>query len=251
LAEAWDHLRRFPERRVRLEHADGRQGFAAAAPYARIMVTAATPDLEPAWLTQLAKDGVLVAPLALAPGLAYVVRGRVCAGAFHGRLTRAAFFMPLRAEDEAGEGGPEDWPTHLTLRQVPAPWADWLDRRRQRTSWPGFVACVAFLGHLRGLRVSYQTLADGQPGYGLTDGARVAWMGPGVWHVSGDEGHAFGLRLWRDWLDAGGPWPTEFDLRVTPHGLADGDTGAGHVLEGQLCRQVWVLDGTRDRPASI
>src|SRR5262245_42365728 len=57
LAEAWDHLRAFAELRVEVCHADGRCGYAEAAPFDRIMVTAATPDLEPAWLEQLAEGG--------------------------------------------------------------------------------------------------------------------------------------------------------------------------------------------------
>src|SRR5439155_22237013 len=70
LSEAWDHLRAFAERGVDLKHADGRCGYKDQAPYDRIMVTAATPDLEPAWLEQLREQGLLLAPLALAPGLA-------------------------------------------------------------------------------------------------------------------------------------------------------------------------------------
>ena len=46
LSEAWDHLRAFCERGIDLKHADGRAGYADKAPYDRIMVTAATPDLE-------------------------------------------------------------------------------------------------------------------------------------------------------------------------------------------------------------
>src|SRR5262245_10906495 len=67
LAEAWEHLRKLPERDVQLRHADGRAGHAEAAPYDRIMVTAATDDLHEAWLEQLAGGGLLLAPLALAP----------------------------------------------------------------------------------------------------------------------------------------------------------------------------------------
>src|SRR5262249_31650677 len=73
LAQAREHLRAFPERRVELRHADGRIPLRGGLTFERIMVTAATPDLEPAWLEELADDGVLLAPLALAPGLAYVV----------------------------------------------------------------------------------------------------------------------------------------------------------------------------------
>ncbi len=76
LSEAWDHLRGLPDRGVHLHEADGRAGFPANAPYDRIMVTAATPDLEPAWLGQLAPGGILLAPLALAPGLSVcLIRG--------------------------------------------------------------------------------------------------------------------------------------------------------------------------------
>jgi len=90
LAQAADNLHAFSERGVTLQRADGRCGVPEAAPFDRIMVTAATPDLEPAWLDQLAERGLLLAPLALAPGLAFVVRGSVANGVFHGRLTRAA-----------------------------------------------------------------------------------------------------------------------------------------------------------------
>ena len=90
LSEAWDHLRAYPERGVELKHADGRYGYPEAAPYDRIMVTAATPDLEPAWMEQLTAGGLLLAPLSLAPGLAYLVRGGMNGGIFQGRPTRAA-----------------------------------------------------------------------------------------------------------------------------------------------------------------
>src|SRR6516225_11761813 len=68
LAEAERHLQGFAERGVRLRHGDGRLGCPDAAPFDRVMVTAATPDLEPAWLAQLAPSGLVLAPLALAPG---------------------------------------------------------------------------------------------------------------------------------------------------------------------------------------
>ena len=108
---------------MELRQADGREGFADAAPFDRIMVTAATPDLQPAWLAQLADRGLLLAPLALAPGLAYIVRGTVTGGVFHGRLTRAAYFMPLRAEGESGAGELRDLTPLGDGLTLPAPWA--------------------------------------------------------------------------------------------------------------------------------
>src|SRR5439155_17496048 len=121
LLEAWEHLRPFADRRVDFRHADGREGYAEAAPYDRIMVTAATPDLEPAWLEQLAEGGLLLAPLALAPGLAYVLCGTVRAGVFQGRLTRAAYFMSLRTEGDVGEAMEKPLPPAAELRTVRAP----------------------------------------------------------------------------------------------------------------------------------
>jgi protein-L-isoaspartate(D-aspartate) O-methyltransferase len=48
---------------VQVVTADGRQGWAAAAPFDRIIVTASTDDIPRAWFDQLAVDGCLVLPL--------------------------------------------------------------------------------------------------------------------------------------------------------------------------------------------
>src|SRR5207253_54098 len=82
LAEAGQHLRGFPDRDVNLVHGDGRLGHADEAPYDRILVTAATPDLEPVWLEQARDGGMVMAPLALAPGLAFMLRGTCRGGLF-------------------------------------------------------------------------------------------------------------------------------------------------------------------------
>src|SRR5262245_17980769 len=68
LAAAAVPLAALPARRVDLIHGDGRLGHPPGAPYDRILVTAATPDLEPAWIEQLAPAGLVLAPLDLAPG---------------------------------------------------------------------------------------------------------------------------------------------------------------------------------------
>jgi protein-L-isoaspartate(D-aspartate) O-methyltransferase len=250
LAEGWDHLRAFPERRVELRHADGRQGCPDAAPFGRIVVTAATPDLEPAWLEQLADRGLLQAPLTFAPGLAFIVRGSVSEGAFHGRLTRAAYFMPLRAEAETGAGETQP-PPREAVRSLPAPWAGWFDRRRPRVGWLGFSQSLAFYGLLRGLRVHYRTL-QGQPGYGVhgPEGDAVCWFGAQEWHVSGGAGRDLGTWLWRAFLEAGGPWPTEFRLKAAPGGhLHPGSRRETYLRQGPRCQQLWELSEPRDRPA--
>jgi protein-L-isoaspartate(D-aspartate) O-methyltransferase len=253
LSEAWDHLRGFPDRHVELKHADGRHGYKEAAPYDRIMVTAATLDIEPDWLEQLADSGLLLAPLSLAPGLSYLVRGGVSNGIFHGRLTRAAYFMTLRAEDETGafEVQPEiprgEW------NKIPAPWSRWFDRRRLRINWVGFIQSLAFYGWLRGFGLHYQVQQDNQPSFGISDIDRqlLCWFGTHHWQVIGDESRKMGWNLWRDFMDAGGPWPTEFHLRSSPTGGLQATGKNGFIRQGPRCQHLFEIMEHRERPAWI
>jgi protein-L-isoaspartate(D-aspartate) O-methyltransferase len=254
VAEAWAHFRAFPERQIQLRHADGREGLAEAAPYDRIMVTAATDGLHAAWLEQLADAGLFLAPLALAPGLAYLVRGTVRAGVFHGRLTRAAYFMPLRAEGEPGESEADPVALPDPRQRLPAPWAGWFDRRRPRLQWLNFIQALAFYGLLRGLNVHYRTLADGQTVFGVSRRGRegtaeaVCWLGAQQWQVNGPAGRDLGWGLWRAFLDAGGPWPNEFQLRCSPAGGLRAEGPEAFVRWGPRCQEVWELLEPRDRP---
>jgi protein-L-isoaspartate(D-aspartate) O-methyltransferase len=50
-------------RNVKVFHGDGSLGLPAFAPYDRILVTAATPDIPPALYEQLAPGGIIVAPV--------------------------------------------------------------------------------------------------------------------------------------------------------------------------------------------
>lgn len=249
LSEAWAHLRTFPDRGVRLRQADGRVGYADEAPFDRIMITAATPDLEPAWIEQLAPDGILVAPLTLAPGLAYVVRGTVQDRVFQGKLTRAAYFMPLRADGEASASAQEAPPPTPDMETVPAPWAGWFDRRRLQTTWLGFIQALVFFGLLRGLRVHYRSLANGESTYGVEEEARFCWLGSQTWQVSDGAGRRLGWELWRAFLEAGGPRPTEFYLQAEP-GFEAGPEQApgGYFRQSVRCRQQWTLKEPFDRP---
>jgi protein-L-isoaspartate O-methyltransferase len=248
LSEAWAHLRAFPERAIDLEHADGRSGYPDKAPFSRLIVTAATLDLEPAWLEQLVEGGLLLAPLALAPGLAYVVCGTVQRGVFRGRLTRPAYFMALRAEDDTGETADRPLPAAVDLRTVPAPWAGWFERRRPRTSWVGFIPSLVFYGFLRGLEVHYQTLAQGGTMFGLADGDCVCWLGVNSWQVSGDSGRDLGWALWRAFLDAGGPRPTEFTLQASPERDLLPSRPDAYSRQGPRCQQRWEQIESPDRP---
>jgi protein-L-isoaspartate O-methyltransferase len=260
LAEAEVHLEAFPERRVEFLHADGREPLAGGRSFDRIMVTAATPDLEPAWLEQVRDGGSVLAPLALAPGLACTVRGRVYAGVFEGRLVRPAYFMPLREEEEVTGPDPTaslgTLPLPAKLHRVAAPWGDWTERRTLPGA-PVYPQALAFLAWLEGLTVTFQTGPDDRPTYGVGDlvQGHACWLGQREWRVTGDAGHDLGTRLWRTFLDAGGPWPTEFRLRAWPlHGPTPAfvdDTPAARLSyhrDGPRCRQLWQLLDPRERP---
>jgi protein-L-isoaspartate(D-aspartate) O-methyltransferase len=247
LAEAQQHLDDFPERGVQLHHGDGRAGWPPAAPFDRVMVTAATPDLEPAWLAQLKEGGALVAPVVFAPGMAFVVRGVIQREVFVGQITRGAYFMPLRTEaeapqddsDKSGSGGP--WLTR------PAPWADWLDRQRPRLGWSSVLQAVAFYGWVRGLQVRYRGSASGGAGFGVACDQAVCWFGPDDWQVNGPAGQELGEAIWQAWLRAGGPWPTEFRLTVAANGGPD-LAEQYYRRPGPRCQQCWELVETRERP---
>jgi protein-L-isoaspartate(D-aspartate) O-methyltransferase len=261
LAEAEEHLRGFPDRDVVLLHGDGRLGCPEEAPFDRILVTAAALDLEPSWLEQLTSDGLLLVPLDLAPGLAYVVRGGCRDGVFDGRLIRPAYFMPLR--DEAGEGD-DNAPTSSGLLPAPdplpsvmAPWAAWAERKASCTG-PGVLPSLAFLAWLHGYTIGYQALADGRTVYGIGDlvHGHACWLGLREWRVTGPAGRDLGNRLWRAFLDAGGPWPTEFRLRAVPLDAplaeeeeTETDGGLAFHRQGPRCRQSWTLKPVRERPA--
>jgi protein-L-isoaspartate(D-aspartate) O-methyltransferase len=254
LAEARDHLSRFPERQVELVHGDGRNGYAAAAPYDRILATAATPDVEPAWIEQADDGGCVMAPLSLAPGLAFMVRGDCREGRFVGRLRRPAYFMPLRAEEGPDSTDPTtrivSLPEAGTLTAVAAPWDD-RNRPRPLLNGGGVPQALAFLAWLEGLTIVYQMGPDNRPAYGIADMVRghACWLGRRSWHVTGNVGHELGRRLWRTFLDAGGLWPGDFRLHAWPLGQYGAEPSGPLTFrrEGPSCVQVWEWTGPRRR----
>ncbi len=83
------------ERRVRLVCADGGYGYAADAPYDRIILTVGAPDIMPAWWEQLRPGGRLVLPLdimGMQESIAFVRAGDY----LESRSIRNCGFMPLR-----------------------------------------------------------------------------------------------------------------------------------------------------------
>jgi protein-L-isoaspartate(D-aspartate) O-methyltransferase len=80
---------------VNLTAADGGYGWLEAAPFDRIIVTASSGDIPPAWIEQLADGGVLVLPLKTAGIGDPVLRLRKDGQRVAGQFTRWCYFVPL------------------------------------------------------------------------------------------------------------------------------------------------------------
>ncbi len=245
--EARAHLKHFPERSIQLEQGDGRRGLPAGAPYDRIIVTASTPDLEPSWLEQLADGGIILAPVVLSPGLAYLIRATKRGDTILGRLTRPAYFMPLRAESDS-TGADSEFPEIGMGEPRPAPWAEWFGKPRPRVGWLALCHSLAFFTWLHGGALQYQTDDEGVPWFGVqsADGNAGCWFGATEWRVvSGSNGAELGARWWRAFLDAGGPRPTEYRIRVRPSSSPMAGEREHAMPYGAWC---WSLPARRDRP---
>jgi protein-L-isoaspartate(D-aspartate) O-methyltransferase len=249
LSEAWDHLRKFPDRQVDLKHADGRAGYAEAAPFHRVIVTAATPDLEPAWLEQTSENGIVLAPVTFGPNMAYILRGDIRGGAFHGQPTRAAFFMPLRAEGEAGDQFQTAALASGELQKVAAPWKGWFDGRRPRTCWLAFAHSLSFFALLKGMEIlPWQSSKPSETNFGIASGDACCHFAPGEWMVTGERGRKLGVVLWREFLDQGAPRPAEYYVHAAP-GLDPNPPQHGVLVRrGPRCVQHWFVRQERDRP---
>ncbi|HKW77995.1 MAG TPA: protein-L-isoaspartate(D-aspartate) O-methyltransferase [Candidatus Limnocylindria bacterium] len=93
LAEAArERLARLGYTSVKVVHDDASLGYPEDAPYDRVIVTAASPAIDPALVAQLSDDGLIVAPVGDEEMQELVVRDT------HGREARygAVRFVPLR-----------------------------------------------------------------------------------------------------------------------------------------------------------
>lgn len=70
---AAQRLSRIAANRIEVVTGDGRLGYPANAPYHRIVVTAGSAKVEPAWADQLADDGRMVVPIVDRRGVGTVV----------------------------------------------------------------------------------------------------------------------------------------------------------------------------------
>jgi protein-L-isoaspartate(D-aspartate) O-methyltransferase len=94
--KAREHLAVAGYSRVRVKCADGWFGYPEAAPYDRIILTAATWDIAPAWRDQLRPGGRMVLPLVLFDTLQKLVAFELAAGCLASVSIKDGSFMPLR-----------------------------------------------------------------------------------------------------------------------------------------------------------
>jgi protein-L-isoaspartate(D-aspartate) O-methyltransferase len=85
---------------------DGATGYASAAPYDAIIVTAGCADLSPAWVEQLAPDGAILYPFHVSPWDPTILVRRGKRG-LRGRFTRLMNFVPCVSEVLGDPAEPE------------------------------------------------------------------------------------------------------------------------------------------------
>ncbi|MEZ5926733.1 MAG: protein-L-isoaspartate(D-aspartate) O-methyltransferase [Hyphomicrobiaceae bacterium] len=92
---AKERLARLGYRNVLTKWGDGYAGWPEAAPFDRIMVTAAATEMPKALLEQLAPDGIMVLPMGATVADQYIHRVTSKGGTYHDERLIAVRFVPL------------------------------------------------------------------------------------------------------------------------------------------------------------
>lgn len=90
-------------RNVEVRIGDGYKGWPERAPFDRILLTAAPPEIPEALVEQLAEGGILVAPVGDAPERQRLVRWTKVKGALKKEDLGAVRFVPMVREEDRGD----------------------------------------------------------------------------------------------------------------------------------------------------
>jgi protein-L-isoaspartate(D-aspartate) O-methyltransferase len=186
--------------------ADGDDGYAAGAPYDRVVATVGCADLAPAWVDQLGPGGTILAPLVHGAAHPRVrVRRSSAEGTVEGRYVGHSGFVDIQGV----QGGRSPWaplrrpgppPPGATTVPLPGAVHDAVaapDRGRPR--WTPAAWALSLYVALRDPRAGFgASLADGGASASI-EGGRMVLIGE-----AGDLGADL-LVLARDWLALGAP----------------------------------------------
>ena len=262
-----------PPAAVAVECGDGGLGFAAHAPYDRIIVTVGAWDVPPAWAAQIADGGLLVVPLGLNGPQRSICFGR-SGPRWRSRTVIGCGFMPMRG-DFAGPGRQLPMGDDATL---------WIDDGREadagalrgRLDQPVTefgTGVVAAAGHARGALSLWLALTErrfcgvyGLPGVfagtgmvdddqlavtirydgdgaASTDGAETSTDGAETFEVGvrgyGPDSRPLAERLAdavRAWDAAGQPSTEGLRVEAHPAGTPDEVIVGGHVVDKRYSR---------------
>jgi protein-L-isoaspartate O-methyltransferase len=208
--------------RPHLSAGDGAEGVAERAPYDRIIATCGIPEIPPAWITQLATGGLIVADVRSELDSSLVVARKSTPHSVTGRfLTSAGHFMWMRAKadnpfrDGGGFGAVYDFTAPQTdTTRIPLTAFDDEDFRF------ALQLAVPRLGPIG------NTIRDGREGIFLVTEDHTSWV-----EISPDPGNGStvlygGPRLlwpdiadtWYRWNDLGRPDRSRFGLTAHDDG---------------------------------
>jgi protein-L-isoaspartate(D-aspartate) O-methyltransferase len=212
--------------------ADGAQGHAAAAPFDRVIITAATWDLPFVLFDQVTVGGRVLVPVELRGGGCQVTVLRREGTGFVAMQSVGGWFVPLVGPGQRREGG------HVEVTELPF-WDEigWQPSRRiplplaTGTEAPGGSAVNAFRAFLGRTTPGFATFKHPEPAeqkagrsaesFGVVDraGRSVAlWRGGELVAYGGESPMQTLAQAYTNWTAYGMPGLAGFALRVVPAG---------------------------------
>lgn len=204
--------------RVVVRVGDGACGLPEYGPFDRIIATAGTPEIFPAWLEQLKPGGRILVPYQIEGLNSPLLRLDLGPNGVTGRFCGETEFMPLQGRPQRKVAIIQERPLlqsllSKTLRKEPALWEKDLSN-----DWPKRRSLLFFL-HLRDPRVlavymggdnwrSWIGLWDGSEDIALVAEDSVLTFGPG-------GAYKDLLALHAEWNDLGCPQPESYEVKVT------------------------------------